>query len=153
MKGYNLESIIGSNVELRPITLKDTQLVVKWRNNPEVMKNFIFQGMFTEELHTRWMNTRVASGEVVQYIIEEKEFGSPIGSLYLRDIDLHNQSAEFGIFIGEDEARGRGYGTEATKLFVETMFQKLQLHRIFLRVLDRNEFEWRSYEKVGFIKE
>lgn len=153
MRNYILERFSGCTIELRPITLDDTPLIVKWRNNPKVMKNFIFQGIFTEETHNHWMNTKVASGEVIQYIIEEKISGKSIGSVYLRDINLEYESAEFGIFIGEDDARGRGYGTEATKLFVESMFQKLQLHRIFLRVLDRNESAWKSYEKAGFVKE
>lgn len=153
MKEINLGCIVGDAVKLRPITLQDTPLVVRWRNNPMVMKNFIFQEIFTEEIHNQWMNTKVASGEVIQYIIEEKETGRSIGSVYLRDIDWENESAEFGIFIGEDDARGRGYGTEATKKFVEYMFQVLHLHRIFLRVLDGNESAWRSYEKAGFVKE
>ena len=65
-------SIIGTSVILRPITMQDTHLIVKWRNRDHVRQNFIFRETFTAEMHENWMNTRVASGEVVQYIIEEK---------------------------------------------------------------------------------
>lgn len=148
-----LHAIAGERVNLRAITLEDTDLIVKWRNNPNVIRNFIFRGEFTKESHTNWMNTRVSAGEVVQYIIEERSSGLPVGSVYLRDINYNYDSAEFGIFIGEDVAIGKGYGTETTKLFVNDMFDTLGLHRIFLRVLDDNVAACRSYEKAGFKKE
>lgn len=148
-----MDTIEGKSVKLRPINLDDTDLIVKWRNNPNVIKNFIFRGDFTRENHINWMNTRVATGVVVQYIIEEKATGNLIGSVYLRDIDYNYNSAEFGIFIGEDGALGKGYGTETTRIFVDYMFETLKLHRIFLRVLGDNEAAYRIYEKAGFMKE
>ena len=44
----------------------------------------------------------------VQYIILDNADGKPVGSVYYRDIDNHNRSAEYGIFIGEESARGKG---------------------------------------------
>ena len=40
----------------------------------------------------------------------------PVGSVYFRDIDRVKKEAEYGIFLGEDDAAGKGYGTEAAKL-------------------------------------
>ena len=99
--------IVGHNVILKQITMQDTDLIVKWRNNPEVMKNFIYRGEFTHETHKHWMETKVARGEVLQYIIMTKRDRIPVGSVYYRDIDRNN-SAEYGVFIGEDSARKKG---------------------------------------------
>ena len=74
-------------VKLELITPEDTYLIVKWRNNEKVRKNFIFQEEFTEEMHLNWLNTKVANKEVVQFIIKIKENDKPIGSVYFRDID------------------------------------------------------------------
>ena len=63
-----LKTIIGEKVILRPITREDTPRIVRWRNTPSVVKNFIFREPFTEEMHNRWLDTKVASGEVIQYI-------------------------------------------------------------------------------------
>ena len=117
------------------------------------MRNFIFRRTFTEEMHTNWMNTKVASGDVIQYIAIEKDTNKPIGSVYYRDIDHHNNSAEFGIFIGEDDARGKGYGKEITGLFIRFGMSELGLHRIQLRVLVGNDAAYKTYEKSGFVKE
>jgi len=139
-------------VSLRPIEKSDTDNILKWRNHPNVRRNFVFQDDITFEAHERWMNERVSIGKVVQFIIVTEEFGD-IGSVYLRDIYYDHRKAEFGIFIGEEKARGKGFGTEATRLALEHAFDVLNLNKVFLRVFPDNDIAIRSYESVGFVKE
>ena len=146
----NLPVLEGASVRLRPIADADTDLIVKWRNTPSVVQNFIFRQTFTPEMHRSWLAAKVATGQVVQYIIIDKADAKPVGSV---DIDSHNRSAEYGIFIGEESARGKGLGTETAKLFTDFGFAELQLHRISLRVLAENTAARRSYEKAGFVQE
>lgn len=73
-----------------------------------------------------------------------------IGSVYLRDIDRTAGTAEYGVFIGEEDALGRGYGTAAAKLMLAYGFEKLELKKIFLRFVEGNAGAWKSYEKAGF---
>ncbi len=154
MKNTGIPQIInGSKIILKEITKEDTPLIVKWRNTPSVQKNFIFQETFTNEMHDHWMDTRVSSGDVVQFIISVKDSAAPIGSVYLRDIDNSKQKAEFGIFIGEDDARGKGFGQEAARLICQYGFEYLNLHKIMLRVFAFNKAAIRSYEHAGFIQE
>ena len=150
LTSLTLPPIVGERVILRPITAEDTPRIVAWRNDPAVVQNFIYRGPFTEEIHTRWLSTKVASGEVVQYIIEDRESGRPVGSVYFRDVNRLYRSAEYGVFIGEADARGRGLGSEAAKLFTDFGFETLGLHRISLRLLSGNDPARRSYEKAGF---
>lgn len=145
--------LTGEKVVLRPITPEDTDWIVKWRNTPSVRQNFIFRQPFTPEMHQGWMKNKVASGQVVQYIIQTAEAQKPVGSVYFRDLDPENDSAEYGIFIGEESARGQGIGTETARLFVKYGLEVLGLHRISLRLLEGNEAAYRSYEKAGFVKE
>ena len=140
-----------SNISIRPINEQDTDKIVKWRNNKKVKKNFVYQEDFTREGHLHWLHTKVDTGEVAQFIIEAAD--RAVGSCYLRDISSTNKSAEFGIFIGEDDARGKGYGTMAGKLLLDYGFNSLGLHRIFLRVFEDNTAAIRSYRKIGFREE
>ena len=140
----NLPVLEGAAVRLRPIADADTDLIVKWRNTPSVVQNFIFRQTFTPEMHRSWLATKVATGQVVQYIIIDKADDKPVGSVYYRDIDNHNRSAEYGIFIGEESARGKGLGTETAKLFTDFGFAEL---------LAENTAARRSYEKAGFVQE
>lgn len=146
----DLPVINGETISLRPITWEDTDRIIAWRNKPSVYKHFIFRQPFTRELHENWLRTKVATGKVVQYIIVDKEDGQPVGSVYFRDIDPENESAEYGMFIGEDLARGRGIGTETVRLFTRFGLDVLKFHRISMRVLADNPASRRSCEKGGF---
>lgn len=142
--------IEGNKVILREITLDDTDDIIRWRNNPNVKKNFCIQSDFTIEGHTKWYNTMILTGKVKQFVIIDRQAGFSVGSVYLRDIDYTNKKAEYGIFIGEDSCRGKGLGSEAAKLIIEFGFNNLKLHKIFLRVFSNNVTAINSYKKAGF---
>ena len=145
--------IFGSSVDLYPISLDDTSLIVKWRNSPQVKENFIFRDDITPENHIEYYRKYIETGKIEQFMIVEKATSSSIGCVYLRDIDYQNSRAEFGIFIGEDSCRGKGYGRESTLLLCSYGFETLNLHKIMLRVFPFNKSAIRMYESVGFKQE
>lgn len=145
--------VIGGKVKLKPIDESDTANIVKWRNSESVRENFLYRDLFTVESHTNWLRNMVWTGKAAQFIIYDNGTGQAVGSVFLRDIDELNKKAEFGIFIGEESARGKGIGTEAAKLILKYGFQTLKLHKIFLRVLAENENAVKSYRKAGFVQE
>lgn len=136
-------------VYLRPMESGDTERIVNWRNREWVRRNFIYQDLFTIEGHMHWVHTQVETGHVVQFIICLSD-GREIGSVYFRDIDREEGIAEYGIFIGEEDAVGCGYGTAAAKAALDYAFTRLQLNKIFLRFLADNIGARRSYEHAGF---
>lgn len=129
--------------------ITDTEKIVNWRNQDWVCRNFIYQEPFTVEGHMHWIRTRVETGQVVQFIICLTD-GRDIGSVYLRDIDREQGTAEYGIFIGEEDALGCGYGTAAAKEALVYAFTKLSLNKIYLRFLADNIGAGKSYERAGF---
>ena len=143
----------SAGIYLRLMTGEDTDRIVAWRNSDSVRKNFIYQELFTREGHENWIRTQVNTGRVVQMIICDLATDTPLGSVYIRDIDRQHNKAEYGIFIGEASVRGRGIGTAAAKLMLKYCFEEEGLHRIYLRALSGNAQAIRSYEKAGFVKE
>ncbi len=77
----------------------------------------------------------------------------PIGEVALSDLDLRIGSAELGIFIGEVDEWGKGYGTDAVNAIVGFGFAELRLERIWLNVDTENGRARRAYEKAGFVLE
>lgn len=142
-----------AGIYLRPMTYEDTDLIVAWRNSEAVRRNFIYQEPFTRESHESWIKNMVETGRVVQMMICDMVDDRPFGSVYIRDIDRQHNKAEYGIFIGEESARGRGLGTAAAGLMLEYCFRQEKLHRVYLRVLASNARAIRSYEKAGFQRE
>ena len=57
---------------------------------------------------------------------------------------------EYGIFIGEEDERGKGYGTETVKRMVGYFLHELGFHKLSLRALEWNRAAISGYEKAGF---
>ena len=142
-----------TGIYLRLMGPQDTDLIVTWRNKDAVRKNFIYQKLFTRESHDAWIREKVQTAQVVQMIICDCGSQRPLGSVYIRDIDREHNKAEYGIFIGEDDARGRGVGTAAARLMLRYCFEEEGLHRVYLRAFADNLQAIRSYEKAGFVRE
>lgn len=136
-------------MKLRKLEFNDNVKIVKWRNSAHVIKNFLDKRLITIESHNAWFNDEVATGKVAQFVIV-LDNGDEIGSVYLRNIDKANRKAELGIFIGEESAIGRGYGTQAVKLLCDYGFSELKLHKIILRVVQSNQAAISTYRKNGF---
>ncbi|MCM1103105.1 MAG: GNAT family N-acetyltransferase [Clostridium sp.] len=143
----------GKKVCLRMMTKEDTDRIVVWRNEAFVRERFIYQKPFTREGHLEWIKTQVETGRVVQMMICLAQDERAVGSVYFRDIDREHRKAEYGIFIGEETALGKGLGTEAAHLALDYAFHELALHRVMLRVLSDNERARKSYARAGFVEE
>ncbi len=136
------------DVTIRPITERDTDLIIKWRNNPRVRDNFIFREEFNREIHENWLKEEIKTGQAIQYIICTGDEHQPVGSVYFSNIEA--DKAEYGIFIGEDSALGSGVGTAAGRLLLKEGFEKYGFKDIYLRVFTDNIPAIKSYEKLGF---
>ncbi len=142
----------GNKVSLRLMTRDDTDLIVKWRNNERVRSNFVYRETFTPQIHEKWIEDKIETGEVVQLIIcENSRDLRPVGSVYFRDIDPDEKTAEYGIFIGEDDAIGKGYGNETAVLATDYARDHMGLKEVILRAFTFNEAAIRSYKHAGFV--
>ena len=121
---------------------------VAWLNDPEV---------------NRYLETRSATLESVRGYLQEKaakrdalffgiflKDGAKIGTLKLEPIDMERKKATLGIMIGEKDAWGKGYGSEAIRAAVNYSFRTLGLSEVNLGVIADNAGAMRAYEKVGF---
>lgn len=143
----------AADIYLRLMDEGDTDRIIRWRNTDFVRRNFIYQKPFTRQGHMAWIREMIDTGKAVQFMICVKDTGKPVGSVYLRDIDHNHHKAEYGIFIGEREALGKGFGTQAAGLMIRYGFEELKLHKVMLRVLAENLPARKSYEKAGFVEE
>lgn len=139
-----------NNIRLRKILYSDTNLIVKWRNSPGVLKNLYFQNKITRDEHLSWMKNFVDKEKCLQFIIEDMDLERAIGTVFIKNIDNINSKGEFGIFIGESFARGKGNGLKATKLIILYAFDQLNLNKIYLTVFKKNIAGIKSYRNSGF---
>jgi RimJ/RimL family protein N-acetyltransferase len=73
-----------------------------------------------------------------------------VGYVVLYDIYWNLQTAMLGIAIGNSTDRGKGYGRDGLELMLRYAFDELNLYRVGLTVLERNQSAYRLYSSVGF---
>jgi RimJ/RimL family protein N-acetyltransferase len=95
----------------------------------------------------------VVGHDALAMAIHERRSDRLIGTCAFSQLDGDNGSALYHITIGEKDAWGRGFGTEATRLMLEHAFGPLGLHRIALFVFEFNERAIRTYQRCGFVIE
>lgn len=147
-------NIAGEKVALGPVERAFTELYRRWMNDWEVVRTLgRIAKPVTETVQAEWVD-RVTKGDGgnATFTLHAKDGGGwrPVGVCGLHDIELVHGTASFGIVIGEADARGRGLGTEATRLTVDYGFTVLGLHNILLSVHASNPGAIRCYEKAGF---
>ncbi|MBR0164221.1 MAG: GNAT family N-acetyltransferase [Lachnospiraceae bacterium] len=151
LEGGNRTLETTDPVTLTPVTEQDTEDILRWRNASFVKEHFILRDDLTAEGHARWLTEQIGTGKAVQFVIREPS-GRGIGSVYLRDVDHEKKQAEYGVFIGEQDALGKGYGAWACKKMLSYAFDTMGLKIVYLRVYADNDAAIGSYKKAGFVE-
>ncbi len=145
----------GEKIQLAAILREYLPKYVEWLNDWEVSQ-FLAPGVpfpMSPEDETDWFeNRRKREGNYV-FAILTLDKNQVIGNCGLHNVDLKNRAAVFGIFIGDKNYWGKGYGTDATRTIVRYGFEQLGLNHIELWVYDFNPRAIRAYEKAGFKRE
>ena len=134
---------------IRKIDISDSQNIVRWRNIDRVRLNLLNSDKITIEQQLQYYEKYIASNLIHQFIIFYD--GKDCGTTFLKNIDFDLKTAEFGIFIGEEWALGKGVSFEATKKTLVYGFDKLKLDSIYLHVFPNNLPALSLYKKIGFL--
>jgi len=141
----------GNRVVLRRHTPANLRAFQRWYTDPEVARLTRYQdGPMRPEEIERFFAARVVGPDSLALAVHVKSDERLVGTTAFSQLDGDNGSALYHITIGEKDAWGRGYGTEATGLMLRHAFETLNLHRIALSVFEFNERAIRSYRSCGF---
>jgi diamine N-acetyltransferase len=88
-------------------------------------------------------------GRVFWILIDEER----IGAISYSDWDPFRKKAEIDIIIFDEQNTGKGYGPEAMKVFINYLFEKFELNKVWLDAREGNGRALKAYEKVGFKRE
>jgi UDP-4-amino-4,6-dideoxy-N-acetyl-beta-L-altrosamine N-acetyltransferase len=145
--------LIGSQIYLRPVETEDAPSFAQWLNDPEVRRTLNRQHPISLRTELNWIETTNNDNQMLSLAIVLKDGDRLIGGAGLREIDLVNRHAVFGICLGNKDEWDKGYGTEALGLLLDHAFGTMNLNRVCLHVLENNPRAQRVYEKVGFLQE
>ena len=144
--------IAGERLFLSPIRVVDSPRYVDWLNDPEIADNLLVLRPLTL-LKEEGMIERMSKADPTESIVVgiwQKEPQRLIGGLGLHDVSQRHQFAEIGVFIGEKNLWGQGYGPEAMRLLISYAFNTMNLRKITICYFERNTRAGRVYTKIGF---
>ena len=148
------DRLVGDKVVLKRHVAGNLAAFMRWYADPEVSRLTRYQeGPMARPEIERFFQARVLGSDSLAMAIHEQATDRLLGTCAFSQLDGENGSALFHITIGEKDAWGKGFGTEATRLMLEHAFERLRLHRIGLSVFAFNERAIRSYRRAGFIIE
>lgn len=144
-------NIQGKGVSLGPFPENQLESFYRWHNDYSTLRTFEFLPKPMALAGARQLFEELANqNDCDLFAVYENAEWRLIGLAGLMHIDATNGTAEFGIMIGEPDARGKGHGTEATTLILDHAFLALGLTNVMLTVYEYNIAGIRTYEKVGF---
>jgi RimJ/RimL family protein N-acetyltransferase len=146
-----LITVTGKNVALGPIRRDLIPLYQAWINDLAMNRFLALPPMpMSLDQEVGWYEGLQQSSSTAMFTIYELTSCRPIGNCNLHKIDHRHRTAELGIAIGETEARGRGFGTEAVQLLCDWGFNALELNSILLETYEWNIAGQKAYVKAGF---
>ena len=143
-------NVAGELVALGPLRRDLVPTYKRWHNDVATTRTFALPQPTTLEQEEASYAELTAAKDAAFFTVYVRASWRAVGTAYLTDIDHRHRTAEFGILVSEPDARGGGYGTEATRLVLDYAFTALGLHSVMLTVYEFNLAGRRAYEKAGF---
>ena len=145
-------------IVLRPATINDGSLIVKWRNSIKVRNHCFTKTTITEASNADFFKKNILSGKYKQFIVEciENDFGLssyPIATVYLKDIDIENQRCELCIFTSDDGEWDATVQSLAIKKLVEKAFNEYDMNKIYTYAFSKYSEEVNLLQNAGFTVE
>ncbi len=143
-----VENSSGSVYKLRLMGDEHLDLVLGWRNHPEVRRYMYTQHLISMEEHQAWFK-RACADDAKCLLIFEK-LGKPIGFLNF-SLQGKGRVADWGFYMDPDHQKGDGrhLGLEGLRYG----FDNLKLHKICGQALEYNNASIGFHEYLGFVQE
>lgn len=142
---------------LRPLEMSDVPLLYRWINDPEVTQflNRRLPATMTEEEEFVRDSGKKPGNIVLMIVLKGKTPAEdrPIGTMGVHGIERENGVASTGALIGEKDCWGKGYGARAKTLFLDFLFNTLNLRKIYSHVLATNPRSRAYSERCGYVLE
>lgn len=141
--------IVGSRIYLAPLSKNDIELLRNWRNQENIKRFYLDQNSITFDQQLMWWERYKNNTNDFTFIVRQNETDLNIGVVALYNIT--ESQAEFGrLMIPDEKNRGHGYAFEACSLILQFGFERLGLHKVYLRVLAENISAKQLYKRLNF---
>jgi len=131
-----------------PMVYADLNLVLAWRNHPEVRRHMFTQHEITLSEHQSWFAS--ASRNPRKHPLIFESYGTPSGFVNFSELEWGGV-AEWGFYASPDAPHGTGRLMGQAAL--DHAFTCLNLHKVCGQALEHNERSIRFHLNLGFQQE
>jgi ribosomal-protein-alanine N-acetyltransferase len=144
--------VVGERITLKLLTPNDVKAdYVKWMRDAEI----------TQFLESRW--TAYELDDLKEYVkqinsshndflfgIFLRENSQHVGNIKIGGIDHTHRFGNIGLFIGNKDCHGKGYGSEAIELATRYAFNELNLNKLVAGIYAPNLASYRAFLKARY---
>ena len=123
-------------ISLRRVTEEHLPLLLEWRTRPEISSMLFTNPKLTMESQKRWYEALKEDPTQIRWIIYNGE--TPIGSIYIVDIDNTHKRCESGIFVAVKELSSVQLYMAVHWNMFDYVFNSLGLNRIYAYIFTDN---------------
>jgi len=139
----------SEEITLRPVELEDSEFLRNTRIHKDVRDYMIGE---PKPLNMKQQREYIESlgSDDINLLIEHQ--GEKAGTIFLNNWNKIYKRCEFGIFLHPD-FHGKGIGTKSLEIFLEYLFEELNMQKVSGGFLEGNTGSKRIMEKNEFTKE
>jgi UDP-4-amino-4,6-dideoxy-N-acetyl-beta-L-altrosamine N-acetyltransferase len=134
--------------QIRPMIHADLELVLAWRNHPDVRRHMYTQHEITRDEHQRWFESTLADPKKHPFIFEVNE--KPLGFVNFNEMESIG-IADWGFYVSPHASKGSGQQLGCAAL--SHAFIQLKFHKVCGQVLANNLRSINFHESLGFQQE
>lgn len=132
--------------KLRGIKQQELELMLGWRNAPNVRANMYTRHEINMDEHLAWW-ARIQQRDDQRYFMYEAG-GTPLGIIGFTGIDRTSENSSWAFYASPEAPKGTGSKMEF--LALDFAFNDLSLHKLHCEVLAFNSPVIKLHQKFGF---
>jgi diamine N-acetyltransferase len=140
---------------IKPTEVADVPLIVALRNDPSTLLHLHDVNQYNATQTETWLRTLPATSK--RYSVFEwlnapatpAQCGDFIGLVRIDRIDAVNRNCAVGLDLVPQQ-RGKGLSAKVYTWLLDYLFLQLNMHMVYLEVLESNERAVHVYERLGF---
>ena len=141
------QAMLSKSIRLRPATHGDSEILLTWRNAPEIRSNSFNSKTIEPAEHIKWYKQKLKDPSCLFFIAEDNA-GNPVGQVRF---EHYEDYAIISISVAPN-MKGKGIGTRMTQLGCIALHEKWPGTIVTAQIKHDNPASISMFGKAGFIE-
>jgi UDP-4-amino-4,6-dideoxy-N-acetyl-beta-L-altrosamine N-acetyltransferase len=136
-----------NDLELRPVSIEDSDILLLWRNSEHIRINMLNGHIIGDDEHKKWILSMLNDNSSDWLIVEYNQ--KPVGVIYITNINKSNSTCTWGMYV-DDSVMGTVIGVLMELIAIDRMVYDFNIRKIWGETLELNSRLLAMHKKFGF---